>query len=226
MFMPFVMGPSFLILLPALGLAIYAQYRVKSTYSRYSRVSIASRTTAAQTAKQILERAGIYDVTIQGVKRALADHYDPRNKVLRLSAPESTSIAAVGVAAHEAGHAIQHARGYRPLALRTTIVPLANFGSQLAFPLLFAGMIFRHPTFITAGIFAFSLAVLFTLITLPVEFDASRKAVVTLREMALVTEDELGSVKKVLSAAALTYVAAAAMAALQLLMILSFSRRR
>ncbi len=224
--MPFMIGPSFLLLLPALALAIYAQYRVRSTYKRYARVSTANRITAAQTAKQILERAGINDVTIQSVKGTLADHYDPRKKVLRLSAPESSSIAAVGVAAHEAGHAIQHAHDYRPLGLRTAIVPLANLGSQLAFPLFFAGVIFRHQAFITFGILAFSLAVLFTLVTLPVEFDASRKAVATLREMALVSEDELDAVKKVLSAAALTYVAAAAMAALQLLMLLSFNRRR
>jgi len=220
------MGPSILILLPAVILAIYAQYKVRSTYTRYARVGTANGTTAAQAAKRILEGAGISDVAIKGIKGSLSDNYDPRGKALRLSDPESISVAAVGVAAHEAGHAIQHAHGYRPLSLRTSIVPIANFGSQIALPLFFIGLIFRYQAFVTFGILAFSLAVLFTLITLPVEFDASRRAVVALRETALVTEEELGAVKEVLFAAALTYVAAAAMAALQLLMLLSVKRRR
>lgn len=224
--LPFLMGPSILILLPAVILAIYAQYKVRSTYTRYARVGTANRTTAAQAAKRILEGAGISDVDIKGIKGPLSDSYDPRGKVLRLSDPESVSVAAVGVAAHEAGHAIQHAHGYRPLSLRTAIVPIANFGSQIAFPLFFIGLIFRYQAFVTFGILAFSLAVLFTLTTLPVEFDASRRAVVALRETAMVTEEELGAVKEVLFAAALTYVAAAAMAALQLLMLLSLNRRR
>lgn len=224
--LPFLMGPSILILLPAVILAIYAQYKVRSTYTRYARVGTANRTTAAQAAKRILEGAGISDVDIKGIKGPLSDSYDPREKVLRLSDPESVSVAAVGVAAHEAGHAIQHAHGYRPLSLRTAIVPIANFGSQIAFPLFFIGLIFRYQAFVTFGILAFSLAVLFTLTTLPVEFDASRRAVVALRETAMVTEEELGAVKEVLFAAALTYVAAAAMAALQLLMLLSVNRRR
>lgn len=224
--LPFLMGPSILILLPAVILAIYAQYKVRSTYTRYARVGTANGTTAAQAAKRILEGAGISDVDVKRIKGTLSDNYDPRRKILHLSDPESVSVAAVGVAAHEAGHAIQHAHDYRPLSLRTTIVPIANFGSQIAFPLFFIGLIFRYQAFVTFGILAFSLAVLFTLITLPVEFDASRRAVVALRETALVTEEELGAVKEVLFAAALTYVAAAAMAALQLLMLLSVNRRR
>lgn len=224
--LPFFMGPSILILLPALALAIYAQYKVRSTYSRYSQVQTANGTSASQTAKRILEGAGVSDVAVEGTRRKLSDHYDPRGKVLRLSDPKSVSVAAVGVAAHEAGHAIQHARGYKPLVLRTAIVPLANFGSQLALPLFFVGLIFRYQMLVTVGIFAFSLAVLFTLVTLPVEFDASRRAVVALRSSLLVNEEELGAVKEVLFAAALTYVAAAAMAALQLLMLLSVKRRR
>ncbi len=224
--LPFLMGPSILILLPAVALAAYAQYKVHSTYTRYARLRTANGTTAAQAAKRILEGAGIVDVTIQGIRGTLSDNYDPRRKVLRLSDPGSVSVSAVGVAAHEAGHAIQHAQGYKPLVLRTAIVPLANFGSQLAFPLFFIGLIFRYQAFITFGILAFSAAVLFTLVTLPVEFDASRRAVVALRETALVNEEELGAVKEVLFAAALTYVAAAAMAALQLLMLLSVNRRR
>ncbi|MEA3238567.1 MAG: zinc metallopeptidase [Candidatus Bipolaricaulota bacterium] len=223
---PFLMGSSFLVLLPALALAIYAQYKVRSTYARYSRVETARRITAGQMAKRILEGSGITNVTIGAAKGPLADNYDPRKKILHLSAPESTSVAAVGVAAHEAGHAIQHARDYKPLSLRTAIVPIANIGSQMAFPLFFLGLIFRYQAFITIGIFAFSAAVLFTLVTLPVEFDASRRAVASLRQSGLVTDEEVGGVKEVLFAAALTYVAAAAMAALQLLMLLSFNRRR
>jgi uncharacterized protein len=224
--LPFFMGPSILILVPALILALYAQYRVRSTYSRYARVRTGNGLSASQVAKRILEGAGINDVSIGETKAKLSDHYDPRTRVLRLSDPSSISVAAVGVAAHEAGHAIQHARGYTPLSLRTAIVPLANFGSQLAFPLFFIGLLFRYQPLVTVGIAAFSLAVLFTLVTLPVEFDASRRAVVSLRDSALLSDEELGGVKEVLFAAALTYVAAAAMAALQLLMLLSLNRRR
>jgi Zn-dependent membrane protease YugP len=223
---PFFLGPSILILLPAIVLAIYAQWKVRSTYTRYARVPSTGRITAQEAAQRILERAAVEGVTFESAKRPLGDHYDPRKKVLRLSAPTSTSIAAIGVAAHESGHAMQHARGFAPLALRTAIVPIASFGSQLAFPLFLVGLIFRLQPLLTAGILLFSVAVLFTLITLPVEFDASRRAVAALRETAIVTTEELGSVKEVLFAAALTYVAAAAMAALQLFMLLSISRRR
>ncbi|MCK5245271.1 zinc metallopeptidase [Candidatus Bipolaricaulota bacterium] len=223
--MPFL-GPSFLILLPAIILAAYAQWKVRSTYSAYSKVGASSRVTAQETAEQILTNAMITDVTIESSHRRLSDHYDPRVKALRLSAPTSSSIAAIGVAAHEAGHAIQHAKGYAPLSVRTTIVPIAKFGSQLAFPLFFLGVFARQPSLMSMGIIAFSAAVLFTLITLPVEFDASRRAIVALRESVIVNEEELGGVKEVLYAAALTYVAAAAMAGIQLLMLLSASRRR
>ena len=224
--MPFLLGPSFLILLPAIILAAYAQWKVRSTYSTYSKVSASSRATAQEVAEQILTDAMITGVTIESSQQPLSDHYDPKKKVLRLSAPASSSIAAIGVAAHEAGHAIQHARSYAPLSLRTAIVPVAKFGSQLAFPLFFIGLFARMQPLVTVGILAFSAAVFFTLITLPVEFDASRRAIAALRETTVVTEEELGSVKEVLFAAALTYVAAAAMAALQLFMLLSVSRRR
>ncbi|MFC2079321.1 zinc metallopeptidase [Candidatus Bipolaricaulota bacterium] len=224
--MAFLFGPSFLILLPAIFLAAYAQWKVRSTYAKYANVNALTRTTARQAAERILTGEMIDDVTIESSQRRLSDHYDPKRKALRLSAPDSSSIAAIGVAAHEAGHAIQHARRYGPLSLRTNIVPIATFGSQLAFPLFFIGLFARMQPLVTAGIIAFSAAVLFTLITLPVEFDASRRAIATLRETAIVNEEELASVKEVLYAAALTYVAAAAMAALQLLMLLSVSRRR
>ncbi len=225
MFGFFLFGPSILILLPAIALAIYAQWKVRSTYTRYARVGAQSRVTARRAAETILTRAAVTDVSYEATQRQLGDHYDPRKKALRLSDPDSVSIAAIGVAAHEAGHAMQHAQGFAPLALRTAIVPIANFGSQLAFPLFFIGLLFRYEPLLTAGILLFSAAVLFTLVTLPVEFDASRRAVAALRETSIVTTEELGAVKEVLFAAALTYVAAAAMAALQLLLLLSARRR-
>jgi hypothetical protein len=214
------------ILIPALLLAGYAQYRVRSTYTRYARVRTSSAIPAGLAAERILAAEGIHGLSIERARGRLSDHYDPRARVLRLSDPESISVAAVGVAAHEAGHAIQHARGYRPLALRTAIVPVATLGSRLALPLFFAGFLFSYPPLVTAGIVTFSAAVLFTLITLPVEFNASRRAVAALRSGALVSPEELGAVREVLSAAALTYVAAAAIAALQLLLLLSAGRRR
>jgi len=217
---------TLMLLLPALILALYASYKVRSTYAKYLQVPTQRRVTAAQVAEEILTRAGVSGVRIEGTPRTLGDHYDPRTKSLRLSAPNSYSVAAVGVAAHEAGHAIQHAQGYAPLAVRSAVVPVANFGSQLAFPLFFIGLIFRSEPLLNAGIILFSAAVLFTLITLPVEFNASRRAVAALQQSGLVTREELGGVKEVLSAAALTYVAAAAMAALQLLSMLLIARRR
>lgn len=222
----FFLGPSIWILIPAIVLAVYAQWRVRSTYRRYARVPSTAGITARGAALKILAGAAITDVAVEETNRPLGDHYDPRKKVLRLSASASTSIAAIGVAAHEAGHAVQHARGFGPLALRTAIVPAATFGSQLAFPLFFLGLIFQYQALLTLGILLFSAAVLFTLVTLPVEFDASRRAVSALRDETLVSTEEIGAVKEVLFAAALTYVAAAAMAALQLLLLLSASRRR
>jgi uncharacterized protein len=224
--MPFIFGPSFLILLPAIILAAYAQWKVRSTYTKYSTIDSVNRITAQQTAERIMTEAMITDVTIEPSQRSLSDHYDPTKKILRLSAPDSSSIAAIGVAAHEAGHAMQHAQGYSPLSLRTAIVPIAKFGSQLAMPLFIFGLFARVPSLMTFGIIAFSAAVLFTLVTLPVEFDASRRAIVALRGRSIVNEEELGGVKEVLYAAALTYIAAAAMAGLQLVMLLSMGRRR
>lgn len=224
--MPFIFGSSFFILLPAIILAAYAQWKVRSTYTKYSGIDSVNRITAQQTADRIMTEAMITNVTIESSQRTLSDHYDPAKKILRLSAPDSSSIAAIGVAAHEAGHALQHAQGYSPLSLRTAIVPIAKFGSQLAMPLFIFGLFARVPALMTFGIIAFSAAVLFTLVTLPVEFDASRRAIVALRGRSIVNEEELGGVKEVLFAAALTYVAAAAMAGLQLVMLLAMGRRR
>ncbi len=229
---------SLILLAPALILSVYASYKVRATYAKYLQVPTQRRITASQAVQRILGTAGVsvgtgspssWSVRMERIAQPLGDHYDPRSRTLRLSAPESTSIAAVGVAAHEAGHALQHAQGYAPLALRSAIVPVAQFGSWLAFPLFFFGLIFQAEFLITAGILLFSAAVLFTLVTLPVEFNASRRAVTALNDGGLVTREELGAVKEVLTAAALTYVAAAAMAILQLvrlLLIANSARRR
>ncbi|MGQ9700547.1 MAG: zinc metallopeptidase [Candidatus Bipolaricaulaceae bacterium] len=220
---------TLILLVPAFLLAMYAQYKVRAAYAKYLRVPTQRRVSAAEVARIMLEHAGITTVRLESIRQPLGDHYDPRRRVLRLSAPDSVSVAAVGVAAHEAGHALQHAQGYAPLALRSAIVPVAMFGSQLAFPLFFIGLIFQAASLVNIGIILFSAAVLFTLVTLPVEFNASRRAVAALRSAGLVTEGELGGVKEVLTAAALTYVASAAMALAQLLgmlLIASGGRRR
>lgn len=220
---------TLILLIPAVLLAFYAQYKVRAAYAKYLRVPTQRRVSAAEAARILLEYAGVTNVRIESIRQPLGDHYDPRRRVLRLSAPDSVSVAAVGVAAHEAGHALQHAQGYAPLALRSAIVPVAMFGSQLAFPLFFLGLIFQATSLVNVGIILFSAAVLFTLVTLPVEFNASRRAVEALRAAGLVTEGELGAVKEVLTAAALTYVASAAMAVAQLLgmlLIAGSSRRR
>jgi Zn-dependent membrane protease YugP len=221
----------FLIVGPAILLAFYAQWKVKSTYRKYSQVTGSSGLTARQTAQRILERLP-ERVAIEAIAGTLTDHYDPRAKVLRLSNPDSRALADIGVAAHEAGHAVQDANNYQPLAWRTAIVPVASFGSQLAFPLLFVGFIIPklfEPLLLVA-ILAYSAAVLFTLVTLPVEFNASRRAMVLLRQSGAVTSgQELSAVGKVLNAAALTYVAAAASAVLTLayyIIIFLSGRRR
>jgi len=215
-----------IVLLPALILSIYAQYKVRSTYAKYLNVPIQKKITAERAAELILREAAVDGVKIESTNRPLGDHYDPRSRALRLSAASSNSVAAVGVAAHEAGHAIQHAHGYAPLALRSTIVPVATFGSQLAFPLFFIGVFLGQGLLLDIGIILFSAAVFFTLVTLPVEFNASRRAMAALSAGGIVSQAELAGVKRVLNAAALTYVAAAAMAALQLLSMLMMANRR
>lgn len=227
----------FLMLGPAMILAIYAQWKVRSTYTRYSRVLSSSGLTARQVAERILRYGAVSlgqpqlrDVGIVGIRGTLTDHYDPRDKTLRLSQPDSRSLADIGVAAHEAGHALQDAARYQPLVLRSTLVPAAQFGSQLAFPLLLGGLLIPRyfSTFILLAIIAYSAAVLFTLVTLPVEFNASRRAMKLLQETGVTSGKELAAVGKVLNAAALTYVAAAATAVLQLLyyIMILMQRRR
>jgi uncharacterized protein len=226
MFFPF-WDPTMIIVLPALLLAIYAQLRVQSTYARFSQVRIANGLTGAQVAQEILRRNGLSEVEIDRTDGVLSDHYDPRTRTLNLSSDvhDGVSVASAGVAAHETGHAIQHARQYAPLALRSAMVPTVQFGSWLAWPLFVLGLFIHSGVMVQLGILIYSAAVAFAMVTLPVEFDASARAMHALREEGLVDADELRGVRAVLTAAALTYVAAAAMAALQLLRMLLLARR-
>lgn len=216
--------PTYILVLIGVVLSMAASARVKSTFNRYSRERNRSGYTGAMTAERILKSAGIYDVRIEPISGSLTDHYDPKNKVLRLSESvyDSTSVAAVGVAAHECGHAIQHANGYLPLSIRSAIVPVANFGSQISWPLIVIGLVLGNSGnfLIQLGILLFCAAVAFQLVTLPVEFNASNRAVKILGETGILYEEEVQKTKKVLGAAALTYVAAAASSILQLLRLL------
>ncbi len=216
--------PTYLLVIIGALVSLAASARVKSTFSKYSGMRSRSNMTGAQAAQRVLNSAGIYDVRIQHVAGNLTDHYDPRNKTLNLSDSVygSASVAAVGVAAHECGHAIQHQQGYSPLNIRSMLVPAANFGSAAAWPLIILGMIFggAGSVFCQIGIVFFCAAVLFQLVTLPVEFNASSRAVRILGDTGILSEQELPYTKKVLKAAALTYVAGAAAAILQLLRLL------
>lgn len=222
------------LVLPAIILAMVAQGKVSSTFNKYSRVPSRIGITGAEAARRIMEQNGIYDVSIERVSGNLTDHYDPSKKVLRLSDSvySSSSIAAVGVAAHETGHAIQHARGYAPLSLRSLMVPLANIGSRLSMPLILLGLIFSFSSrmgdsLITLGIVLFGLSVVFTVVTLPVEFNASKRAIACLGDSRILYEDEIEGAKKVLSAAAMTYVASTAVALANFLrLIVVFGGRR
>ncbi len=223
--------PTYWLVLIGAVICLIASARVNSTFNKYSKYRSNSGMTGAQAAERILRSAGISDVTIQHVSGKLSDNYNPKTHTLNLS--DSTygacSVAAIGVAAHECGHAIQHQKNYLPLTLRSAFVPVANIGSTLAWPLIIIGLFFTTntgSTLITIGIWCFSLAVLFQLITLPVEFNASRRAVGILDETGILNQDELKYTKRVLKAAALTYVASAAVAILQLLrLVLLFGGR-
>lgn len=215
--------PTYILLIIAAIISLIAQWRVNSAFSKYSRVASMSGMTGAQAARMILQSNGINDVSVQRISGKLTDHYNPSTKVLNLSESVygSTSVAAIGVAAHECGHAIQHARGYFPLSLRTALVPVANIGSQLSWVFIIVGAILSfNQTLITIGIIMFSAAVLFQLVTLPVEFNASARALEQLESNGILYRDEVSQTRKVLSAAALTYVAAAATAILQLLRLI------
>ena len=221
---------TYLLVLIGAVLCIWAQMRVKSTYKKYARVRSRSGLTGAQAAQRILQMSGIYDVRIEHVHGELTDHYDPSHKVLRLSDSVygSDSIAAIGVAAHECGHAVQHDKGYAPLSVRTALVPAANIGSMAGIPLILLGAFLgMNQLLIQIGIWVFALAVLFQIVTLPVEFNASGRALAMLGDYGMLEQDETRGCRKVLSAAALTYVAAAASAILQLLrLILLFGNGR
>ncbi|MCI9126447.1 MAG: zinc metallopeptidase [Eubacterium sp.] len=219
----FYFDPTYILVIIGVVLCLMASARVNSTFRKYSKVSSNSGMTGAQAAQRILESQGIYDVTIQHIGGELTDNYNPKTKVLSLSDSTygSTSVAAIGVAAHECGHAMQHHRGYTPIAVRNALVPFANWGSRLSWLLIIIGILFygqgTGQTIIYIGIFAFSLAVLFQIVTLPVEFNASNRAVRVLENTGIFGSMELKYTKKVLGAAALTYVAAAASSILQLL---------
>lgn len=225
----FFYDPTMLLIIPALILSLYAQFKVNSNFKKYSKIHTFGGQTGADVAKRILEGAGIHDVTIDHAPgNNLGDHYDPKNKVIRLSDQvySSTSIAAAGIAAHECGHAIQEARGYIPNKIRTAIVPIANIGSFAAIPLFFIGLILSLPFLQTLGIAFFSLITIFYAVTLPVEFNASSRAIKILDSGNYLDQQELSGAKAVLSAAAMTYLAAALMSLLQLLRLILLSNRR
>ena len=210
----------FIIVGPAMLLALWAQMRVKSAYNRWSRIANTSGMTGAQAAQMMLERGGVRDCTIEPAKGYLSDHYDPRTKTLRLSQDvyAGRSVAALGIACHEAGHAFQHAQGYAMLQFRSMIVPLANIGSWLVWPLMILGMVLQMYGLVVLGVAAFGCLVLFQIVTLPVEFDASRRAKHELQRLAILrNEQEVDGVASVLNAAAMTYVAATITAMAQLL---------
>lgn len=226
------LDPTYILVLIGAIISIFASMHVQSTYQKYARVRSMTGMTGAQAAEHILHQAGIYDVRVEHIHGNLTDHYDPRAKVVRLSDAtyNSASVAAVGVAAHECGHVMQHANGYKPLVLRTALVPVANFGSKLGIPLIIIGALMSYnQMLISIGIWVFALAVLFQVVTLPVEFDASHRAVVTLDQQGILQGEEVGMCRKVLGAAALTYVAAAAssiLTLLRLIILFGGNRRR
>lgn len=220
--------PTFILVLPALFLAMYAQFKVKSTFARYLQERSYAGLTGAQVARQLLNANGLHNVNVERIGGELTDHYDPRSETVRLSPHvyDGTSVAAIGVAAHEVGHAVQHARGYAPLGLRTSLFPVAAVGSQMAFPLFMMGFLFSIDMLMLVGIWFFIAALGFQLITLPVEFNASRRALAALQSGGYLTQAEVPKAKAVLSAAALTYVATVAVAASQLIRLLFLRSQR
>ena len=227
MFFP-IWDPTMILIIPALILTFWAQAKVSGAFAKYSRIPTAGRVTGAAAARDILDRAGLQDVSIERVGGNLSDHYDPRSRVLRLSSQvhDSTSVAALGVAAHEVGHAIQHDVGYVPLTMRNTIWPVANIGSSGGFWLFLLGLMFGSTMLQNIGILLFFAAVVFYFVTLPVEFNASSRAMDVLEAGGYLTREELPGARAVLSAAAWTYVAAATMAVSQLLRLLVLRSRR
>ena len=223
----FYWDSTYILVLIGAVITMIASANVSRTFNKFSRVPNARRLTAEDVAANILRLSGITDVRIERIKGNLTDHYSPNEKVLRLSDSVygQTSVAALGVAAHECGHAVQHHVGYAPLKLRSLSVPAANFGSKLAWPLILIGILMGSVGLARAGVFLFSFVVIFQLLTLPVEFNASRRAMVVLRDANILYGEELTGAQKVLSAAALTYVAAVASSILQLLRLLLLTQR-
>ena len=229
---------TILVLIPAMIFAFWAQFKVNSTFNKYAKVYNRRGLTGAEAARRVLDANGLYHVTVERVHGRLTDHYDPKANVIRLSDTVygSTGIAAVGVAAHEAGHAVQHAQGYVPIKVRAAIIPLTRFGSFLAMPLFLIGIFMSYGSylgygigtiFMVTGILFFSFSTLFQLVTLPTEFNASARAMKALEDGGLLADDELPAAKATLSAAAMTYVAALASSLASLLrLILIFNRRR
>ena len=223
--------PTYILVVIGAVICMIASARVKGTFNKYSQLRSMSGMNGAQVAQRVLQAAGIYDVQVRHVSGSLTDHYDPRTKTVNLSDPvyNATSVAALGVAAHECGHAIQHAKSYAPLSIRSALVPIANFGSMLAWPVILIGLLFNTRSsglIIDIGILLFSAAVLFQLVTLPVEFDASRRALVMLRTQGILADDELKLKEGVLSSAPFTFLASAAAAILQLLRIILITNGR
>lgn len=221
--------PLFLILVvPTFIFTIWAQFKVKGSFNKFSKVRTSNGLTGAQAAAEILRNAGINDVRIEQTPGHLSDHFDPRGNVIRLSESvyNAATVAAVGVAAHEAGHAIQHAHGYSPMKIRAAIIPVTNIGSKLAMPLIFMGLILNMFGLVNLGIILFGTLVVFQLVTLPVEFNASNRAIAALRGCNMLNADELRGSQKVLTAAALTYVAALAMSIAQMLRFILIALRR
>ena len=227
--MPYYFDPTYILVLIGAVLSIIASARVNSTFQKYARERSMSGMTGAQTAEAILRSRGIHDVRVEHIRGNLTDHYDPVRKVVRLSDSvySSSSVAAIGVAAHECGHVMQHHEGYAPLNIRTALVPAANIGSKVGIPIVILGLILgSNPVLVNIGIWVFSIAVLFQIVTLPVEFDASKRALVCIEQYGIVTSDERRKSAKVLKAAAYTYVAAAAASILQLLrLVMLFGKR-
>jgi len=210
--------PTMVLMIPALLFALWAQYRVKSTFAKYSKINNARGNTAAEVARQILNDNGLYNVNIERINGKLTDHYDPRSNTVRLSETvhSSTSVGAIGIAAHEVGHAIQHATDYTPIKIRTALVPITNIGSTLGIWIVFIGLLVS-PQIAIIGVILFSTVALFQLVTLPVEFNASSRALKTLESHNILYDDELVGAKRVLNAAAMTYVAALVSSLLTLL---------
>lgn len=221
------MDYTFWVLIAAMIFAFYAQGKVSTSYRKYAKVRNITGISGSSAARKILDNNGLNDVPIEIVQGVMSDHYDPKARVMRLSSEvyNNSTIASVSIAAHEAGHAIQHAKGYKPLIIRNSIAPIVGFASNLAWPLLFIGLFFQISGLFTLGILMFSAAVLFQGITLPVEFNASKRAIESLEGLNIINPAEKGAAKRMLSAAAMTYVAAMAMSIANLLRLLAMRGR-